>query len=376
MESKDPRDAPEQVARVFGTGNTVHQQFFRIDGAGPDRHTRHVVGSTPSSLPPVEHGRGLDERTHRRLRLIATTCLSWISAIQNPDGGLPTDDRDTPSCTWTTAGLLWAVSCYGVDKDARWSRRAATWLLDQLSEDGGLPTVQKGDPTTTDATAQALLAAVNYVDQDADGHLRRLARWLVLSQERDGPWSWLKWAGDSRVASTAFAVLALQAYLRNCPDEAGDAAQAIADALGWLRAVQNADGGWGDVAGTPSRASSTGLAIFSLSGWGGTEDSRMAGGDYLADTYADGWPNGLERPSSHTIVRLGVPYAILGLTSTPSASHFDQGVSAIPALLRMYVDGSFVLAGTNTRSWPTRDGLLALGSLLRGGSSDTADREA
>ena len=358
---------PEQVARIRGSGNRVYQQVIQLNSE-PEQERRYAVYSStaPSSLPDLEHSAMLADSTRRRLSAAASACLTWIAKAQNPDGGLPTDDHGTPSCTWTTAGLLWASSCYGVDTNAAWSRRAGAWLLDQLSDDGGLPTVRVGDPTTTDATAQALLAAINYVD-DGDPRFPRIARWLIHSQDDAGGWSWLRWDDDPRVASTSFAILALQAYSRSCTDTTGDASTAVAAAVRWLQATQNSDGGWGDVPAAVSRPSSTGLATLALSSWPGTQDHRMAAGDFITDAFDDGWVNGLERPSSHTIIRLGIPYAMLGLTSTPHQRHFETAAQAVPHLLRDYLQDCFVLSGTRTRSWPTRDGLLAIGSLLRAG---------
>ncbi|MEU6267654.1 hypothetical protein [Saccharopolyspora shandongensis] len=32
----------------------------------------------------------------------------WVQRVQNADGGLPTDGKGSRSCTWSTAGLVWA----------------------------------------------------------------------------------------------------------------------------------------------------------------------------------------------------------------------------------------------------------------------------
>src|SRR6202012_4442225 len=77
---------------------------------------------------------------------------------------------------------------------------------------------------------------------------RNLVAALLAKRRKDG--SYEDWPG-----STAYAVLALRA--------AGIAN--VSDSLGWLREVQNEDGGWGDVAGSPSTADGTGAVLQALS---------------------------------------------------------------------------------------------------------------
>jgi prenyltransferase beta subunit len=358
-------EPPTQSARVRGDGNRIYQQVVNVSD---ERRTLRYAGVMPggSWLPPLEHNARLDESARRQLSRTASSCLNWVVGAQNADGGLPTDDLGTNSCTWTTAGLLWAVACYGAVTRERWSRRAGGWLLAQLCEDGGLPTAHVGDTATTDATAQALMAAASYVTGDEDARLGRLAEWLLDSQDDSGAWSWMRWEVDPRTFSTGFALVALQAYVARRPSAMADVAPSLSSGVEWLATTQNPDGGWGDVPKTISRPCATGIAIFALSYWGGTSSHRTSGGDYLASTCDDGWPNGFERPSSHTIVRLGTPYAILGLTSTPDEVHYQSAQAAVPALLRDFDGGCFGLRNTRVRSWPTRDALLAMAALLRG----------
>src|SRR4051812_18387806 len=116
MAGNDPHETSGQVARIRGNDNRVYQQIIHLNTVPSDemRYARYS-SSTPSSLPDVDHDAQLVESVRRRLSAAASACLRWIESAQNPDGGLPTDDHGTPSCTWTTAGLLWAVSCYSVN---------------------------------------------------------------------------------------------------------------------------------------------------------------------------------------------------------------------------------------------------------------------
>src|SRR6201994_4787905 len=76
---------------------------------------------------------------------------------------------------------------------------------------------------------------------------RNLVAALLAKRRPDG--SYQDWPN-----STAYAVLALRsAGIGN-----------VADSLEWLRGVQNEDGGWGDVAGSPSNADGTGAVLQAL----------------------------------------------------------------------------------------------------------------
>jgi hypothetical protein len=75
--------------------------------------------------------------------------------------------------------------------------------------------------------------------------------------------------------STAYAVLALRS--------AGIAN--VSDSLGWLREVQNEDGGWGDTLGAPSNADGTGAVLQALSP---SSQAAKAGVGYLRQTQQKG----------------------------------------------------------------------------------------
>ena len=77
---------------------------------------------------------------------------------------------------------------------------------------------------------------------------RNLVAALLAKRRPDG--SYEDWPN-----STAYAVVALRS--------AGIAN--VADSLEWLREVQNEDGGWGDVPGSPSNADGTGAVLQALS---------------------------------------------------------------------------------------------------------------
>ncbi|MGX2997446.1 prenyltransferase/squalene oxidase repeat-containing protein [Streptomyces sp. JNUCC 64] len=85
--------------------------------------------------------------------------------------------------------------------------------------------------------------------------------WLTGQQCADGSFAAFRAAPDARCGaktpvdtnSTAAAVQALEAL--------GGEDAAVKEAVGWLRSVQNDDGGWGYLPGAPSDANSTSLVI-------------------------------------------------------------------------------------------------------------------
>ncbi|MCC6859354.1 MAG: squalene--hopene cyclase [Bryobacterales bacterium] len=136
------------------------------------------------------------------------------------------------------------------------ARRALNWLLSMQSEDGGwaafdadnnreilshVPFADHNamlDPTCPDITGRVLEAlAASGIASDHPA-VRRGVEFLVRSQEPDGSW-YGRW-GVNYLYGTCFALRGLRASGED-PCEAH-----ILRAGEWLRAVQNADGGWGE----------------------------------------------------------------------------------------------------------------------------------
>jgi energy-coupling factor transport system substrate-specific component len=172
------------------------------------------------------------------------------------------------------------------------------WLQHAENADGGFPATPGGE-SSTEITAWAMLgleaAGVNPLDVGRRGHspvayLRRnvsdlrspgdLARTILalsgagvdarhfaghdlaamLAGKRRGNGSYQGWPN-----STAFAVMALRA---------SGVSAGIGRSLAWLRRVQNSDGGWGAVPGSPSDADSVGAVLQALGG--GSHAARRA----------------------------------------------------------------------------------------------------
>jgi squalene-hopene/tetraprenyl-beta-curcumene cyclase len=133
-------------------------------------------------------------------------------------------------------------------------QRGAAWVAGMQSSDGGFaafdadnvrdlcrrpPFCDFGeviDPPSADVTAHVveLLATVG----GHDASVRRGVRWLLRNQEPDGAW-FGRW-GANLVYGTGACLPALRAA------GLGRDHPAIADAVGFLHAAQNADGGWGE----------------------------------------------------------------------------------------------------------------------------------
>jgi squalene-hopene/tetraprenyl-beta-curcumene cyclase len=188
-------------------------------------------------------------------------------------------------------------------------RRALQWLLDMQSTDGGwaafdvdnnweflssVPFADHNamlDPTCPDITGRVLEALVAHGIPQSHDAVRRGVAHLVQCQEQDGSW-YGRW-GVAYIYGTCFALRGLAAAGEN------DREAHILRATEWLRAIQNADGGWGESCSSydngvftpgPSTPSQTAWALMGLLAGGDTaSESVRRGVEYLIMTQrADG----------------------------------------------------------------------------------------
>ena len=161
------------------------------------------------------------------------------------------------------------------------AERGIVWLLDLQNRDGGMPTFCRGwgalpfDRSSPDLTAHALRAwtawsdemPVPLQDRIKEG-TRQALRFLKQHQRGDGSWVPL-WFGNQHLrrdeenptygtSMVAIALMDLEPNLK------GPEREALARGINWLRAHQNADGGWGAGEGTPSSIEETALAMSAL----------------------------------------------------------------------------------------------------------------
>jgi energy-coupling factor transport system substrate-specific component len=162
----------------------------------------------------------------------------WLALVQNPDGGFgsaPADDSGAEMTAWAMLGLE-AAGRNPLDV-ARLGRTPVDFLRGATGE--------LKSPGDLARTILALEGAG--VDPRQFGGVNLVSR-LLAKRRDDG--SYEGWPG-----STAFAVIALRA---------AGAGGGLEKSLSWLRGIQNDDGGWGDVPGSPSTADGTGAAMQAL----------------------------------------------------------------------------------------------------------------
>ncbi|MEG3124562.1 squalene--hopene cyclase [Sphingomonas sp. GB1N7] len=176
--------------------------------------------------------------------------------------------------------------------------RGVEWTVGLQSKDGGwgafdadnaytylnnLPFADHGallDPPTADVTARCVSMLAQLGERDSPRMKAALA-WLEREQKPDGSW-FGRW-GVNYVYGTWSVLCALNAA--GLPPEH----PMVSKAVGWLKAIQNSDGGWGEDcdsyaldrtghAPAPSTASQTGWALLGL----------MAAGEVDADAVARG----------------------------------------------------------------------------------------
>ncbi len=261
--------------------------------------------------------------------------------------------------------------------------RAAAWLRSQQNDDGGFGT-SPGDRSGAEITCWAMLgleaAGRNPLDVSRRGHtpvdfLRRnlgdvkspgdFAR-TILALEGAGV-DPRKFGGENLVAtllgkrrdngsyegwpnSTAYAVIALRA---------AGVDGALDPSLSWLRRVQNEDGGWGDVPGSPSNADGTGAVMQAFSG-----DSKAAhrGLSYLrqAQRPGGGFPLGGNGPVNSQ----STAWAIQGiLAAGGDPGSYRRGGDSAPDYLaaRQEDDGHYRYSKSSNQTpvWVTAEALVA-----------------
>jgi len=197
-------------------------------------------------------------------------------------GGVPDADD--------TAGALIAMHHLDRGKPAviAAAALAITWLISLQNRDGGIPTFCRGwgalefDRSAPDLTAHALIAFALWRDwlpakqRVLVGRaIERCAAYLRASQRQDGSWVPL-WFGNEGVPgdlNPTYATARVVNGLLMVRPQGEELRRGIA----WLRANQNADGGWGGGDGTASSIEETGLALDALLA-AGVDDGAVAAG--------------------------------------------------------------------------------------------------
>jgi Prenyltransferase and squalene oxidase repeat len=161
----------------------------------------------------------------------------WLVGAQNSDGGWgpsPQSDSSTEMTAWAMLGLEAAgINPIDATKDGHSPVGYLRARIDELSSPGDF------------ARTILALEGAGVDPHSFDGHDLVAA----LAKRRRDNGSYEGWPG-----STAFAVIALRSAGGGGVDQS----------ISWLARVQNGDGGWGDVPGSPSTADGTGAAMQAL----------------------------------------------------------------------------------------------------------------
>ncbi len=257
----------------------------------------------------------------------------WLVSVQNGDGGWgasPDDESGTETTCWAMLGL--AAAGHNPLDVSRGGHNPVQFLRAQNEE--------ISSPGDLARTILALRATGLDPRQFAG---RNLVNELVDRRRDNG--SWEGWPG-----STAFAVIALR--------EVGTTG-GLKKSLDWLHRVQNDDGGWGDVPGSPSTADGTGAVMQALS-----PDSQAVhhGITFLRQAQRPG--GGFPLGGNGFINTQSTAWAIQGILAaggSPS-SYRRGGDSAYDYLAKQQEeDGSFRYSGSSDQTpvWVTGQVVIA-----------------
>ncbi len=262
---------------------------------------------------------------------------AWLVSTQNEDGGFgasPGEKSGVEMTAWAMLGLAAA------DRNPLDVRRGGRTPVDFLR--GSL-----GELTTPGDLARTIVALETVGADPRDfGGANLVSR---LLGERRGNGSY----GPENVGwpnSTAFAVIALRA---------AGATGSLGPSLDWLRKVQNDDGGWGDVPGSPSTADGTGAVMQALS-----PDSKATrrGLSYLRQAQRPG--GGFPLGGNSAVNTQSTAWAVQGiLAAGGDPGSFRRGGASAPDYLsaRQQPDGHYRYSKSSNQTpvWVTAQALAA-----------------
>src|SRR5579884_3071290 len=199
------------------------------------------IDDTAQVLLALNHAKGSSSAKHEAATQRA---VNWLLAMQGSDGG-------------------WAA----FDVDNNWEFLSAVPFADHNA---------MLDPACPDITGRVLEALAAHGVRRDHSAVRRGVQYLQKTQEMDGSW-YGRWGVDY-IYGTFLALRGLQASGES------DREAYILRAGEWLRAIQNADGGWGESCASydngaytpgPSTPSQTAWAILGLLAGGDTNSSSV-----------------------------------------------------------------------------------------------------
>jgi Prenyltransferase and squalene oxidase repeat len=262
---------------------------------------------------------------------------AWLASTQNGDGGWGASADDESGLEMTTWAMLGIAASGRNPRDvARGGRTPVDFVRDSLGE-----MRSAGDVARTILALEAAGANPrNFGGSD-------LVSLLLRGRHSNGSYGPKKtgWPG-----STAFAAIALRA---------AGATGSLEQSLAWLRKVQNDDGGWGDVPGSPSTADGTGAVLQALS-----PDSKAShrGLSYLRHAQRPG--GGFPLGGNSAVNSQSTAWAIQGILAAGGdpGSYRRGGAGALDYLsARQAPDGHYRYSKSSDQTpvWVTGQALMA-----------------
>lgn len=271
------RAAGIESGAVLTRGLEFLRQSARADGSWPiDTNlatwaTTLSVNALRGSLPEADREPIAGWLLRQQYRTVhpytGTAPGGW--AWTDLGGGVPDADD--------TAGALVALHTLGMRGASAVAAATAgvRWLLDLQNRDGGIPTFCRGwgklpfDRSSADITAHALLAWIAWLPSLAgeersrvEAGIDRAVAFLERTQRPDGAWTPL-WFGNQLAPhdeNPVYGTSRVLVGMRRVRPES----DAVARAVRWLMAVQNADGGWGGDCDVTASIEETAVAISAL----------------------------------------------------------------------------------------------------------------
>jgi energy-coupling factor transport system substrate-specific component len=257
---------------------------------------------------------------------------AWLAAVENGDGGWGSSPGSVSSVSitcWTMLGLE-AAGRNPLDV-SRVGHTGVDYLrshVDELSSSGDFA-------RTILALEGAGLNPRSFAGRDLVG---------ALAKRRAGNGSYAGWPG-----STAFAVIALRS---------AGATGGLDSSISWLVKIQNDDGGWGDVPGSPSTADGTGAVLQAIPG----TSAAGHGLGYLRKAQRGG--GGFSLGGSGPVNAQSTAWAVQGMIAvgTDPAAVKQSGKSALDYLEGLQQpDGHYRYSGSSDQTpvWATGQALAA-----------------